>query len=42
VVVNASISGSGDGFKRFTVGETDISEASRAIKEKEASTAKEA
>ena len=36
VLVNVGISGSGGGFKRFTVGETDISDASRPIKEKEA------
>ena len=41
VLVNVSISGSGGGFNRFTVGETDISDASRAIKDKEASAAKE-
>ena len=32
VRVNVGISGTGGGFKRFTVGETDISDASRAIK----------
>ena len=36
VQVNVSISGTGGGFKRFTVGETDISNASRPIKESEA------
>lgn len=41
VLVNVGISGSGGGFKRFTVGETDISDASRHIKEKEAATAVE-
>ena len=41
VIVNVGISGSGGGFKRFTVGETDISDASRHIKEKEAATAAE-
>ena len=41
VLVNVGISGSGGGFKRFTVGETDISDASRPIKEKEAATAAE-
>ena len=41
VLVNVGISGSGGGFKRFTVGETDISDASRAINDKEASAAKE-
>ena len=33
---NVSISGTGGGFKRFTVGETDISNASRPIKDSEA------
>ena len=32
VRVNVGVSGTGGGFKRFTVGETDISDASRAIK----------
>ncbi len=41
VRVNVGVSGSGGGFKRFTVGETDISDASRPIKESEAATAKE-
>ena len=41
VLVNVGISGSGGGFKRFTAGETDISDASRAIKDSEASAAKE-
>ena len=41
VLVNVGISGSGGGFKRFTVGETDISDASRHINEKEAQTATE-
>ncbi len=36
VQANVSISGTGGGFKRFTVGETDISNASRPIKESEA------
>lgn len=35
------ISGSGGGFKRFVVGETDISNASRPIKDEEAAQAKE-
>lgn len=35
------VSGTGGGFKRFVVGETDISNASRPIKEEEAATAKE-
>ena len=41
VLVNVGISGSGGGFKRFVVGETDISDASRHIKEEEAATASE-
>ena len=41
VLVNVGISGSGGGFKRFVVGETDISDASRAIKDSEASSAQE-
>ncbi len=41
VLVNVGISGSGGGFKRFVVGETDISDASRPIKEAEAATAVE-
>ena len=41
VQVNVSISGTGGGFKRFTVGETDISNASRPIKESEAEQAQE-
>ena len=36
VQANVSISGTGGGFKRFTVGETDISNASRPIKDSEA------
>ena len=36
VHANVSISGTGGGFKRFTVGETDISNASRPIKDSEA------
>ena len=36
VRVNVGVSGTGGGFKRFTVGETDISDASRPIKESEA------
>jgi len=35
VRVTVGISGTGGGFKRFTVGETDISDASRPIKPKE-------
>ncbi len=41
VRVNVGVSGSGGGFKRFTVGETDISDASRPIKASEAAIAKE-
>ena len=36
VQVNVGVSGTGGGFKRFTMGETDISDASRPIKESEA------
>ena len=36
VRVNVGISGTGGGFKRFTTGETDISDASRPIKDSEA------
>ena len=39
VNVNVGISGTGGGFKRFTVGETDISDASRPIKATEAAAA---
>ena len=39
VDVIVGISGTGGGFKRFTVGETDISDASRAIKDSEAEAA---
>ena len=39
VKVIVGISGTGGGFKRFTVGETDISDASRAIKDSEAEAA---
>jgi phosphate transport system substrate-binding protein len=35
VQVTVGISGTGGGFKKFTVGETDISDASRPIKEEE-------
>lgn len=35
VRINVGVSGTGGGFKRFTVGETDISDASRPIKDKE-------
>lgn len=41
VQVNVGVSGTGGGFKRFTNGETDISNASRPIKESEAIRAKE-
>ncbi|RKD34283.1 PstS family phosphate ABC transporter substrate-binding protein [Thermohalobacter berrensis] len=39
--VTVGVSGTGGGFKRFTVGETDISNASRLIKDKEAAKAEE-
>jgi phosphate transport system substrate-binding protein len=39
--VNVSVSGTGGGFKRFTVGETDISNASRRMKDSEAAAAAE-
>src|SRR5688572_6010433 len=35
VNVTVGISGTGGGFKKFTVGETDISDASRPIKKEE-------
>lgn len=41
VRVTVGISGTGGGFKRFTVGETDISDASRPIKKKENDAAEE-
>ena len=41
VRVNVGVSGTGGGFKRFTVGDTDISNASRPIKEKESTAAAE-
>jgi len=41
VRVTVGISGTGGGFKRFTVGETDISDASRPIKKKELDVAEE-
>ena len=41
VRVNVGVSGTGGGFKRFTVGETDISDASRPIKDAEAAVAEE-
>ena len=40
VTVNVGVSGTGGGFKRFTVGETDISDASRPIKDGEFKAAK--
>ncbi len=39
VQVNVAVSGTGGGFKRFTVGETDISNASRPIKASESEAA---
>jgi phosphate transport system substrate-binding protein len=39
VKVTVGISGTGGGFKKFCVGETDISDASRPIKKEEAATA---
>ena len=41
VRVNVGVSGTGGGFKRFTAGETDISDASRPIKDSEAASAAE-
>lgn len=41
VQVNVGVSGTGGGFKRFAVGETDICDASRPIKDKERETAEE-
>ncbi len=41
VRVTVGISGTGGGFKRFAIGETDISDASRPIKKSEADLAKE-
>ena len=40
VQVNVGVSGTGGGFKRFTVGGTDISDASRPIKKEEFEAAK--
>jgi phosphate transport system substrate-binding protein len=40
VVVNVDGPGTGDGFKLFCAGETDISDASRAIKDEEAASCK--
>lgn len=42
VQISVGVSGTGGGFKRFTAGETDISNASRPIKESEIETAKSA
>ncbi len=39
VRVNVAVSGTGGGFKRFVVGDTDISNASRPIKDSEAASA---
>jgi phosphate transport system substrate-binding protein len=41
VQVTVGVSGTGGGFKKFVVGETDISDASRPIKDNEAAAAKE-
>ncbi|MCL5780818.1 MAG: PstS family phosphate ABC transporter substrate-binding protein [Firmicutes bacterium] len=41
VNIAVGISGTGGGFKKFTVGETDISNASRSIKDKEKKAAEE-
>lgn len=41
VRVNIGVSGTGGGFKKFVAGEIDINDASRPIKSKEASLAKE-
>ncbi len=41
VRVNVGVSGTGGGFKRFSVGETEISDASRPIKDSEAEIAAE-
>ena len=41
VRVNVGVSGTGGGFKRFTVGEIDISDASRPIRDNEAAVAEE-
>ena len=42
VQVNVGVSGTGGGFKRFAAGETDVSDASRPIKEREAEAAAKA
>lgn len=39
--VTVGVSGTGGGFKKFTIGETDINDASRGIKESEATKAME-
>ncbi|MEM2923885.1 MAG: PstS family phosphate ABC transporter substrate-binding protein [Candidatus Nitrosocaldus sp.] len=41
VKVTVGISGTGGGFKRFTIGETDINDSSRPITDKERSAARE-
>ena len=41
VNISIGVSGTGGGFKKFTIGETDISNASRPIKESEAAIAEE-
>jgi phosphate transport system substrate-binding protein len=41
VRINVGVSGTGGGMKRFTVGETDISDASRPIKDTEAEKAEQ-
>lgn len=41
VRISVGVSGTGGGFKRFAIGETDISDASRPIKASEAKTAAE-
>ena len=41
VNLNVGVSGTGGGFKRFTAGEIDISDASRPIRENEANAAKD-
>ena len=42
VTVNVGVSGTGGGFERFCAGETDISDASRPIKDEEAAICEEA
>ena len=41
ITVNVGVSGTGGGFERFCAGETDISDASRPIKEEEAALCEE-